>query len=65
MVRRATTVGEASKARRRKSKSRQTARLDSGSTLQKPTRERINELEELRKQLAEALEQQGGDLGGT
>ncbi len=58
MTRRATTGGKAGKARRRNTKSRQTRHLDSSSTLQKQLHEQTDELAQLRKQLAEALEQQ-------
>jgi class 3 adenylate cyclase len=58
MTRRATTGGKAGKARRHNAKSRQRRKLGSVSTLQDQLRERTHELEQLRKRLAEALEQQ-------
>ncbi len=57
MTRRATTGGKAGKARRRNTKSRQTGHVGSASALPKQG-ERPQKVAELRKQLAEALEQQ-------
>jgi GAF domain-containing protein len=58
MKRRATTRGKAGKAARRSTKKRQTGQLNSASNLEDQLRERTHELAELRKQLAEALDQQ-------
>ncbi len=58
MARRATTGGKVGKARRRNTKSRQKRHPGSASTLQKHLPKRSHEFAELRKQLAEALEQQ-------